>query len=278
METQFLDDLEIDDDEPQEEEDRGPAIATLTSSTDDDHFSLWVGDNIIGRAEDNRHVRLSHGSVSQKHALLKISENNHRRSCEVSDLVSKCGTFLEGTKVPSGSIVPVKHGNKIRFGSKELMFSWLNEEDIVEVKVVLKLPVLRSPNEDNNDDDAETSHAGHGGGNNAPTQAFDMSICDDGDDDDDESPDGGGGAGAASRSSHSSSPVRMAGSSSSSSSSSSSRPTDRGLPSGGAYGEETQVCCDINLSILQISHLISPNFIVSLLTPTLSSRYPHPYL
>ena len=233
METQLPDDFVFDDEELQEE-DRGPEVARLTSS-DGNHFSLYEGENLVGR-DDAVHVLLSDGSVSKKHALLRIYDNNNenkKRTCQVTDLSSKLGTFLNGTKVKFS--VSVVHGNVLRFGSKEYTFSWQNNDDIDGGTAFHNMPIVRSPPEEapHNEEDAQTS-AGYKK-NNAPTQAFDMSLLDGDDDDDgDQNRDGRGGAGGGA--------PRMVAGGSSSSSSNGNHSTNRGLPSGGGYGDETQVC------------------------------------
>jgi hypothetical protein len=73
----------------------------------------------LGRADDND-VRLSARGVSRHHALLVWAEG---RWC-IEDRGSVNGTFVNGTRVPFGSPHPLRHGDRIRLGTEELVFSW----------------------------------------------------------------------------------------------------------------------------------------------------------
>lgn len=73
----------------------------------------------LGRADDND-VRLSSRDVSRHHAVLFWTNG---RWC-VEDRGSVNGTFVNGTRVPFGSPHPLRHGDRIRLGSEELVFSW----------------------------------------------------------------------------------------------------------------------------------------------------------
>jgi hypothetical protein len=73
----------------------------------------------LGRAEDND-VCLSGRGVSRHHAVLRWSNG---RWC-LEDRGSVNGTFVNGTRVPFGTPHPLRHGDRIRLGTEEIVFSW----------------------------------------------------------------------------------------------------------------------------------------------------------
>ncbi len=73
----------------------------------------------LGRADDND-LRLADRSVSRHHAVLFWTDG---RWC-IEDRASVNGTFVNGTRVPFGSTHPLRHGDRIRLGTEELVFSW----------------------------------------------------------------------------------------------------------------------------------------------------------
>ena len=79
---------------------------------------------LIGRGEGN-HIRLPSKSVSRQHALLIYADG---RWC-IEDRGSANGTFVNGTRIPFGAPHPLRHADRVRIGTEELVFSWPAELD-----------------------------------------------------------------------------------------------------------------------------------------------------
>jgi pSer/pThr/pTyr-binding forkhead associated (FHA) protein len=73
----------------------------------------------IGRADENDLV-LDDTTVSRQHAL--VLESGERWFLE--DRGSFNGTFLNGVRVQPGVRLPLRHGDRISFGSHAVVFSW----------------------------------------------------------------------------------------------------------------------------------------------------------
>ncbi|HUQ21854.1 MAG TPA: FHA domain-containing protein [Gaiellaceae bacterium] len=73
----------------------------------------------IGRDPDNDIV-LAQKTVSRRHAVLTFVEERWL----IEDRGSANGTFVNAERIPFGSPLPLRHGDKIGVGAAILMFSW----------------------------------------------------------------------------------------------------------------------------------------------------------
>jgi DNA-binding winged helix-turn-helix (wHTH) protein len=78
-------------------------------------IALQPGDNLLGRTHDAT-IWVDHGSVSRRHALLRVSEEG----ATLEDCGSKNGTFIGGDRV--AECVPLRDGDRILLGSALLVF------------------------------------------------------------------------------------------------------------------------------------------------------------
>jgi two-component system, cell cycle response regulator len=74
---------------------------------------LATGDNTFGRLEDNTH-QIGEGTISRHHALVRIGAGG---CASLTDLASTNGTFLNCRPLEPHRGVPLKEGDRIRFGS-----------------------------------------------------------------------------------------------------------------------------------------------------------------
>jgi hypothetical protein len=79
-------------------------------------YALKVGVNTIGRLPDND-VVLAGEFVSRRHCAILVHASN---GCEVYDIASKNGTFINGAKL-SGPM-PLAPGDQIRMCDREVVF------------------------------------------------------------------------------------------------------------------------------------------------------------
>ena len=99
-----------------------PATASAAGSTfcwlikDGGRVPLRIGENILGRDEDEGGVRIDSPTVSRRHARIVVSGG----SAILDDLGSKNGTFLRGTQISLP--VPLSDGDEIRVGSVVVHF------------------------------------------------------------------------------------------------------------------------------------------------------------
>ena len=91
--------------------------ATLILADGSEH--ALSADFAVGRAEEND-LTLDEATVSRHHALLV--ENEARWFLE--DRGSFNGTFLNGVRVQPGVRLPLRHGDRIGFGTETVVFSW----------------------------------------------------------------------------------------------------------------------------------------------------------
>ena len=77
------------------------------------------GDVAIGRADDNDLV-LPTTTVSRHHARIRRTDDRWF----LEDRGSFNGTFLNGVRVQPGVRLPLRHGDRIAFGSNAVVFSW----------------------------------------------------------------------------------------------------------------------------------------------------------
>jgi pSer/pThr/pTyr-binding forkhead associated (FHA) protein len=78
----------------------------------------------IGRSDANQ-IQLAAPSVSRQHAQLLW---NGERWC-IEDLGSANGTFVNDQRIPFGVPHPLRHHDRIRLGSLDVVFSWPAEGD-----------------------------------------------------------------------------------------------------------------------------------------------------
>lgn len=96
---------------------------TLTAG--DKAWPLERGTITIGR-QDTCDIVLNDRSLSRAHATIEVS----RQAVQLSDNNSSNGTFVNSIRIGATEL---KHGDKVRFGSVECVFSW--PESVVEVSV-----------------------------------------------------------------------------------------------------------------------------------------------
>jgi DNA-binding winged helix-turn-helix (wHTH) protein len=77
---------------------------------------LRIGENILGRDENEDGIRIESPTVSRRHARISISAD----AATLEDLGSKNGTFLKGA--PVSASVPLADGDDIRVGSVVVRF------------------------------------------------------------------------------------------------------------------------------------------------------------
>ena len=73
----------------------------------------------IGRGERN-HIRLAAKSVSREHAVLLYVDGRWW----IEDRGSANGTYVNEGRIPFGSPHPLRHADRIRIGTEQLVFSW----------------------------------------------------------------------------------------------------------------------------------------------------------
>jgi hypothetical protein len=78
----------------------------------------------IGRDAGNDLV-LPSSTVSRRHAVLEALEGRW----SIEDCGSFNGTFLNGSRLPPGRPLPVRHADRIQIGSETLLFSFPAEAD-----------------------------------------------------------------------------------------------------------------------------------------------------
>jgi DNA-binding winged helix-turn-helix (wHTH) protein len=99
-----------------------PATALAAGSTfcwlikDGGRLPLRIGENILGRDEDEGGVRIDSPTVSRRHARITVSSTG----ALIEDLGSKNGTFLRGE--PVATSLSLADGDEIRVGSVVLRF------------------------------------------------------------------------------------------------------------------------------------------------------------
>ena len=79
-------------------------------------YPLKVGLNTIGRAPDND-VVLADSYVSRRHCAILVHAND---TCELYDTASKNGTFLNGSRLASPTLL--KSGDEIRVCNRQFVF------------------------------------------------------------------------------------------------------------------------------------------------------------
>ena len=97
----------------------------------------------IGRGEHND-IRLGAKSVSREHAVLIYSGGRWW----IADRGSANGTFVNDALVPFGTPHPLRHADRVRVGTEELVFSWPAEaSDPERTEPLEDLPVPERPSE-----------------------------------------------------------------------------------------------------------------------------------
>jgi hypothetical protein len=79
-------------------------------------FPLKIGLNTVGRMPDND-VVIDDGYVSRRHCAVLVHSDDR---CELHDVASKNGTFLNGRKIEGPT--PLKSGDEIRMCTKTLVY------------------------------------------------------------------------------------------------------------------------------------------------------------
>ena len=77
-------------------------------------FAVRDGETSVGRDSDCD-IQISHSTVSRRHAVLY----NMPSVCELEDLGSKNGTFVNGVR---SKRMVLKHGDEVRFGDIRVTF------------------------------------------------------------------------------------------------------------------------------------------------------------
>jgi pSer/pThr/pTyr-binding forkhead associated (FHA) protein len=84
------------------------------SSGMDEMFNIRDGVTTVGREVDNN-IQLLKATVSRHHARF----TNMSSVCQVEDLKSSNGTYVNGDKITA---ISLKHGNEVRFGDEIFRF------------------------------------------------------------------------------------------------------------------------------------------------------------
>lgn len=100
---------------------RLPAGVDFVLMDQDVMYPLKVGLNTIGRLRDND-VVLEDPFVSRRHCAVLVHTNS---GCELHDVASKNGTFLNGRKLSGPT--PLYTGDEIRMCERQLVFVTKNE-------------------------------------------------------------------------------------------------------------------------------------------------------
>lgn len=100
-------------------------------------YELPIGVTTIGRDADNL-LRLDNRSVSRHHARIDCIEGE----CELIDLDSSNGVFVNGVKIPSQKPVPLKDGDQIKIGPHYVVT--FHQEVVVMVSEMEEAPVSES--------------------------------------------------------------------------------------------------------------------------------------
>jgi FHA domain-containing protein len=92
------------------------AVTDLCVLADGKTQALRVGVNTIGRLPDNN-VVIPDAHASRRHCAIIVHAT---KQCEVHDMASKNGTFLNGTRI--GRPTPLRPGDEIGLGEYRLVF------------------------------------------------------------------------------------------------------------------------------------------------------------
>jgi hypothetical protein len=97
-------------------ENRLPTGVSYALMDKDAVYPLKIGLNTIGRLPDND-VVLEDAFVSRRHCAILVHAGS---GCELHDVASKNGTFLNGNRLPGP--MPLKSGDEIRLCDRKLVF------------------------------------------------------------------------------------------------------------------------------------------------------------
>jgi pSer/pThr/pTyr-binding forkhead associated (FHA) protein len=95
----------------------------------------------VGRTKGND-LNIDDNSVSKTHAALVL---NQERILQVADTGSTNGTFINGQRIAYGKAFPIRDGDKVRFGTVDVLFHRLtnlpeniynNSENLAEKDVI----------------------------------------------------------------------------------------------------------------------------------------------
>lgn len=89
-------------------------------------IQLMPGTYEVGRVADSAEIVLPIGTVSGRHAVLSLDENQR---LSVTDLGSTNGTFVNGEELKPMNEVPVELGSEVVFGDNHLASFLFVEED-----------------------------------------------------------------------------------------------------------------------------------------------------
>ncbi len=91
--------------------------AQLLDLVDDQCYLLNAATTLIGR-QDSADIYLASRTVGRRHCQISRSADGF----QIEDLASVNGTFLNDQRLPSGSVWPLKNGDKLRVADWELIF------------------------------------------------------------------------------------------------------------------------------------------------------------
>jgi phage tail-like protein len=80
-------------------------------------FQVLPGTTTIGRQAGND-LQLDHVQISRRHARLDCTLTG----CQITDLGSSNGTYVDGEKLPPHTPLPLSHSAEIRIGALEMLF------------------------------------------------------------------------------------------------------------------------------------------------------------
>ena len=74
---------------------------------------------LVGTGVSDKELRLKSRAVSRLHALIDVRDG----VCRVTDLGSRCGTYLNGRLLPIGTYTALKRGDELTFGDESFRFA-----------------------------------------------------------------------------------------------------------------------------------------------------------
>ncbi len=103
-------------------------------------FTLRLGQTTVGRQEGND-LQLDDQKVSRQHALIHCTDNG----CQITDLASSNGTYVDGEKLISNIPSALLPGSTVLIGSFTIQFKQVASQEQKVVEPPLEKPVVEEP-------------------------------------------------------------------------------------------------------------------------------------
>jgi len=103
-------------------------------------FTLRLGQTTVGRQEGND-LQLDDQKVSRQHALIHCTENG----CQITDLASSNGTYVDGEKLISNIPSALLPGSTVLIGSFTIQFKQMASREQKVVEPPVEKPVTEEP-------------------------------------------------------------------------------------------------------------------------------------